>query len=128
MTHVAVRTQDMDASIAFYQRYARLEIAHERVDQGIRVVWLSERPDHPEFAIVLLEMPHARVHEPAPTDHLGFDVPCREEVDRIAALADREGCLKLSARDLGPVVGYITLVRDPSGNTCEFSHGQSLGR
>jgi hypothetical protein len=34
--------------------------------------------------------------------------------------------LKLSARDLGPIVGYITLVRDPS-NTCEFSHGQSLG-
>ena len=127
MTHVAVRTHDVDASIDFYRRYAGLCVAHERCDEGVRVVWLAEKPHDPSFVIVLMAMQHARAAEPCPTDHFGFDVDSRAEVDRIASLAEREGRLKLSARDLGPIVGYITLVRDPSGNTCEFSHGQSLG-
>ena len=127
MTHVAVRTHDVDASIDFYRRYAGLAIAHERCDEGVRVVWIAERATNPGFVIVLMAMPHQKLREPSPTDHFGFAVASRAEVDRIAALAEREGCLKLSARDLGPIVGYITLVRDPSGNTCEFSHGQSLG-
>jgi len=127
MTHMALRTHDMDASIDFYRRFAGLEVVHERQDQGVRVAWLSDRPDHGGFVIVLIALPHAPVAEPTPADHLGFDVESREDVDRIAALAQEEGRLKLSARDLGPIVGYITLVRDPSGNTCEFSHGQALG-
>jgi catechol 2,3-dioxygenase-like lactoylglutathione lyase family enzyme len=126
MTHVAVRTHDVDASIDFYRRYAGLAIAHERCDDGVRVVWLAEQVRDPHFVIVLMAMPHEPASDPAPTDHFGFDVESCAEVDRIAALAEREGCLKLSARDLGPIVGYITLVRDPSGNVCEFSHGQSL--
>jgi len=126
MTHVAVRTRDMGASIDFYRRFAGLIVAHEREDQGIRVTWLSERATDPDFAVVLLEMPYAPVSEPAATDHFGFDVESRTEVDRISDLARSEGRLKLSARHLGPIVGYITLVRDPSGNTCEFSHGQAL--
>ncbi len=126
MTHVAVRTSDMNASIDFYRRFAGLMIAHEREEAGVRVTWLAERTTAPDFAVVLLEMPHAHAADPCPTDHFGFDVESRAEVDRISALADAEGCLKLSARDLGPIVGYITLVRDPSGNTCEFSYGQSL--
>lgn len=127
MTHVAIRTRDMTASIDFYQRYAELELAHERVDAGIRVAWLSDQPERPEFALVLIELPHEPMAEPSATDHFGFAVASRTDVDRIADLAEREGRLKLSARDLGPIVGYITLVRDPSGNTCEFSYGQQLG-
>ncbi len=126
MTHVAVRTHDVDASIDFYRRYAGLSVAHERCDDGVRVVWLGETPHEPSFVIVLMSMEHAEAVDPSQTDHFGFDVASRDEVDRIAALAEREGRLKLSARDLGPIVGYITLVRDPSGNICEFSHGQSL--
>jgi catechol 2,3-dioxygenase-like lactoylglutathione lyase family enzyme len=127
MTHIAVRTHDVDASIDFYRRYAGLTVAHERCDDDVRVVWLGETAHDPRFVIVLMAMEHAHAAEPSPTDHFGFDVDSRDEVDRIADLAEREGRLKLSARDLGPIVGYITLVRDPSGNTCEFSHGQSLG-
>jgi len=127
MTHVAVRTKDLGASVDFYRRFAGLVVAHEREDAGIRVVWLAERSSDPDIAIVLLEMPHERAPDPSPTDHIGFDVESRQEVDRISELARSEGRLKLEARDLGPIVGYVTLVRDPSGNTCEFSHGQSLG-
>ena len=48
------------------------------------------------------------------------------EGDRIAELAQQAGCLKYGPVDAGPIVGYIVMLRDPSGNTCEFSHGQSI--
>ncbi len=126
MTHVAVRSRDIDASLDFYRRYAGLEVVHERHDGDTRVCWISHRRDAPDFVIVLMEMPHERVLEPSPTDHFGFDVESREQVDRIAELARSEGRLKLGPLYAGPIVGYLALVRDPSGNTCEFSHGQSI--
>jgi hypothetical protein len=73
-----------------------------------------------------MEMPHEMVREPCATDHFGFDVESREQIDRIADLARAEGTLKLGPLYAGPIVGYIALVRDPSGNTCEFSFGQSI--
>ncbi len=127
MTHVAVRTTRLNESVEFYRRYAALNVVHEREDDGISVAWLSHQTDNPEFVIVLLEMPHEESLEPAATDHFGFDVASREEVDSIAELAKSEGCLKYGPVYAGPVVGYIVMLRDPSGNTCEFSHGQSLG-
>jgi catechol 2,3-dioxygenase-like lactoylglutathione lyase family enzyme len=126
MTHVAVRCHDVPASIDFYRRYAGLQLVHERDDHGVQVVWLSHRREHPDFVIVLMSMPHEAVQEPSPMDHFGFDVGSREEVDRIAELARAEGRLKLGPLDAGPIVGYIALVRDPSGNSCEFSHGQAI--
>ncbi|MFQ5512833.1 MAG: VOC family protein [Myxococcota bacterium] len=126
MTHVAVRCRDLDASRRFYQRYAGLHLVHERCDDQVRVIWLSHRERNPEFVIVLLEMPHTDPSEPGATDHLGFAVRSRDEVDRIAALAREEGHLKLGPTDGGPIVGYFVMVRDPSGNTCEFSYGQPI--
>ena len=67
-----------------------------------------------------------RVLEPPPCDHLGFAVESRAAVDRIAELAREDGVLKLAPLDAGDVAGYLTMVRDPSGNTCEFSYGQAL--
>jgi catechol 2,3-dioxygenase-like lactoylglutathione lyase family enzyme len=126
MTHVAVRTRDIDASVDFYRRYAGLGIVHERNDGGIRVVWVSHRADDPDFVIVLLAMPHEETREPSPTDHFGFAVDSREVVDRIADLARAESRLKYGPVYAGPIVGYFCMVRDPSGNTCEFSHGQPI--
>jgi catechol 2,3-dioxygenase-like lactoylglutathione lyase family enzyme len=126
LTHVAVRTTDIEASISFYDRYAGFVRVHEREDEGIRVVWMSHRETNPDLVIVLLDMPHERALEPPPCDHLGFAVESREEVDRLAELARQEGILKLAPRDAGKVVGYLTMMRDPSGNTCEFSFGQPI--
>ncbi len=126
LTHIALRTRDLDASISFYERYAGFVRVHEREDEGIRVVWMSHRENDPDLVIVLLQMPHERVLEPAPCDHLGFAAESREEIDRLGELGRQEGILKLAPRDAGPVVGYITMLRDPSGNTCEFSFGQSI--
>lgn len=126
MTHVAVRAVDLDASIAFYQRYAGLHLVHNREDEGIRVSWLSDRKEDPDFVVVLLEMPHEKMREPSATDHFGFDVASRDDVDRIGELAREDGILKWGPVDAGPIVGYFVMVRDPSGNTCEFSHGQPI--
>ena len=126
MTHIAIRTTRMQESLDFYQRYAALRIVHEREDDGIHVAWLAHRSDDPDFVVVVLEMPHESLPEPNATDHFGFDVSSREEVDEIAALARSEGRLKYGPTDAGPIVGYFAMVRDPSGNTCEFSHGQVL--
>ena len=126
MTHIAIRTRDMDGSIDFYRRYAGYHIVHERVDNGTRVVWMSYRRDDPEFVIVLLDMPYERPPEPSASDHLGFAVNSHKEVDRVAELGRREGRLKWGPADGGPIVGYFVMVRDPSGNTCEFSFGQPI--
>ena len=125
MTHVAVRAPDVDAAVDFYERYAGLRITHDRTDQGVRVVWLADT-DAPEFVVVVIQLEHETLREPAPTDHFGFDVASREDVDRIAALAKAEGTHKLGPVEAGPIVGYFVMVRDPSGNTCEFSFGQNV--
>jgi catechol 2,3-dioxygenase-like lactoylglutathione lyase family enzyme len=126
MTHVAVRSSNIEESIDFYRRYAGLHIVHQRGNGSTRVVWMSHNEKDPEFVIVLLEMPYEKLHEPTPMDHFGFAVDSREEVDRIAALGVEDNRLKWGPAEGGPIVGYFVMVRDPSGNTCEFSFGQPI--
>ena len=47
-------------------------------------------------------------------------------VDRIAKLASEQGCLRYGPAEGGAIVGYFCMLRDPSGNICEFSHGQPI--
>ena len=126
LTHVALRVKDVDASIAFYRRYAGFVPVHDRTDQGTRVVWLSEVPERPFFVIVLMGMSADAQPEVRPVDHLGFSVASRAEVDRLGAMGREDGALVLAPSDYGPVVGYICEVSDPDGNVCEFSHGQPI--
>ena len=126
LTHVALRTRDIEASVEFYRRYADLQVIHRRRDSGTEVVWLAARATSPDLVIVLLDMPHDANPDPAPMDHLGFAVGSRQDIDRIAELARRENRLRLGPSDEGPIVGYIVMLSDPSGNVCEFSHGQSI--
>ena len=100
-------------------------MVHERTDDGVRVAWLANSEESDPFVIVALQLPFEDLYEPSPTDHLGFELESRAEVDRVAELARDRNLLKFGPEDAGPIVGYIVLVRDPSGNTCEFSHGQS---
>ncbi|NNL67786.1 MAG: VOC family protein [Myxococcales bacterium] len=126
LTHVALRVRDVDASIAFYRKYAGFVPIHDRTDDDTRVVWLSEVPEDPYFVIVLMAMPADPWPKRRPVDHLGFSVAARAEVDRLAEVARDDDVLVLSPSDYGPVVGYICEVADPDGNVCEFSHGQAI--
>jgi catechol 2,3-dioxygenase-like lactoylglutathione lyase family enzyme len=125
LTHVAIRARDVQKSIDFYQRLVGLHIVHDRTDDGVRVVWLSEQPEDPNFVIVIIGIPP----DPRPVslaEHLGYDVPSRAAVDEIAARGDREGVLLQGPMDGGPIVGYFCMLSDPDGNVIEFSHGQPI--
>lgn len=125
LTHVALPVADLDASLAFYRKYAALERVHERADAetGSRVAWISDgrRP----FVVVLIQS--GKVESPLlPLAHLGVGVASREEVDRAAAEARREGYECYGPVDAGEPVGYFALISDPDRHTLEVSHGQEV--
>ena len=122
-THLALVVRDMDASIAFYSRYAGMHVIHDRDHDGTRVAWLSDltRP----FAIVLAQGP-ATETPLGPFAHLGVGVASAEEVDRLSALARAEGRLTKGPADSGPPIGYWAFLTDPDGNTLELAFGQHV--
>lgn len=125
LTHVALPVTDPDASVAFYERYAAMEVVHRRGTTGEgTVVWLSDmtRP----FVLVLLEVAEVS-HVLGGFSHLGVALSSRDEVDRLCELAAREERLAMGPVDSGPPVGYWAFVSDPDGHNLELSFGQEVG-
>lgn len=126
LTHIALLATDLPATIAFYERYAAMQVVHERQDPttGRRVVWMSDRTR--PFVIVFMES-----REPgavlSPFAHLGVGCESREEIDRLCDEARRDDVLLDGPRDSGPPIGYWAFLRDPQGNTLELSFGQEVG-
>ena len=125
LTHVALPTSNLDASIAFYAKYARMQVVHRRTDPatGVHVAWLSDctRP----FVIVLIEV--NKVDNPLlPLAHLGVGCATRDEIDRLCEQARSEGRLRLGPTDSGYPVGYWAFIADPDGHTLEVSFGQEI--
>lgn len=125
LTHIALHVVDMPASIAFYRRYCNMHVFHERDEQHI--VWMSEPGREKELIFVLMAGGSRQQHADRDYSHLGFAVASREEVERIAAQAEEDGCLLWPPREDPYPVGYFCGVKDPSGNYVEFSYGQPLG-
>jgi len=126
LTHVALFVRDPVRTIDFYKRFAGLHVVHDRTDDHVRVVWLSEQEHDPEFVIVAITMPPGASTLPPHMAHFGYDVPSRAAVDEIAARAHVENVLVQGPVDAGAIVGYYCLLRDPDGNLVEFSHGQPI--
>jgi catechol 2,3-dioxygenase-like lactoylglutathione lyase family enzyme len=126
LTHLALGVRDLDRTIAFYRKHVQLHVVHERVDGGMRVVWLGEDPSDVDFVIVLLPVNDLPPPGPASLRHLGFAVRSRQEVDAAAAAARADGILVVEPVYAGPVVGYFCIVSDPDGNHVEFSCGQPI--
>lgn len=124
LTHIALVVSDIDVSTAFYARYASMTVVHERHDDDVRIVWISDRTR--PFVIVLAHGPLME-HPLGPFGHLGVGCESRAEVDRLCDLARREGRLALGPSDSGYPVGYWALVRDPDGHMVELSFGQEVG-
>jgi len=135
-THVALVVGDLEASVAFYHTYARMEVVHRRTDGRTRVAWVSDRTR--PFVIVLIEVPrriprrllrmaNAMLRRVLLFEHLGVGCESRAEVDRLAALAKGERRLLMGPRDYGAPVGYWAFIADPDGHTLEVSHGQEVG-
>ena len=124
-THIALTVTDLDASIAFYARFARMQVVHQRKDPGgTRVAWISDltRP----FVLVLIQTPRVD-HRLGGFCHIGVGCMSREEVDRLSEKARADGCLALGPFDSGYPVGYWAFLRDPDGHQLEISYGQEVG-
>ncbi|MBL5964073.1 VOC family protein [Lelliottia amnigena] len=127
-THVAFVVRDLDKSVAFYQRYAGMEVVHSRepgVPDARKVAWLSDhtRP----FALVLVQADNVTDTPLGQFGHLGVACATREEIDRKTVMAREEGCLRKEPQDYGEPVGYFVFFADPDGNTLELSFGQRVG-
>jgi catechol 2,3-dioxygenase-like lactoylglutathione lyase family enzyme len=126
LTHIALPVTDLEASVAFYSRYARMSVVHRRKDpeSGGEVVWVSDRTR--PFVLVLIAAPEVE-YPLRPWAHLGVGCGSRDEVDRLCAEAREEGRLLTEPTDSGYPVGYWALLRDPDGHTLELSYGQEVG-
>ena len=142
LTHIALPVRDLDATLAFFDKYTTLVNIHERIDPDTRMrsVWLANQRDvtagGARFVIVLIcgKLPTKITGEIKEEygflrsiSHLGISLDSREEVDRVAAMAKADGCLLLGPMYRNEVVGYICVVTDPDGNNVEFSVEQVLG-
>jgi catechol 2,3-dioxygenase-like lactoylglutathione lyase family enzyme len=124
LTHIALPVRDPEASVAFYAKYAHMEVVHRRRGSSGEVLWISDRTR--PFVIVLLQV--RDVGSPlGPSAHLGVGCESRGRVDELCALARREGVLAREPQDSGPPVGYWALLRDPDGHTLELAYGQEVG-
>lgn len=126
LTHVALFVRDVERTIDFYKRFVGLHVVHDRVDDAVRVVWMSEQQHDPEFVIVVISLPPADTGVPPRMAHFGYDLPSRAAVDAIALRAQSERLLMQGPADAGPIVGYFCMLQDPDGNLVEFSHGQPI--
>ena len=126
LTHVALPVTDAERSVAFYAKYAGMQVVHRRTDAtvGSSVVWLSDgtRP----FVIVLIETPEVR-NPLVPIAHLGVGCASRAEVDRLVSEAQDEGRPTIGPIDAPYPVGYYALISDPDQHTLELAHGQEVG-
>lgn len=134
-THIALAVKDVDATVAWYEKFTHLRLLRQREDEDGKNAWLAD-PDEKERAFVLVagqffegKDPFAPTPHPplGPFAHIGIEMPTREAVDAVAALGKEDGCLAL-----GPMqfpkddVGYICFLKDPDGNTIEFSYDQGV--
>jgi len=126
LTHVALFVRDVERTIDFYKRFVGLHVVHDRVDDAVRVVWMSEQQRDPDFVIVAITLPPADAGVPPRMAHFGYDLPSRAAVDALAARAQAEGLLIQGPADAGPIVGYFCMLQDPDGNLVEFSNGQPI--
>lgn len=133
-THIAFAVKDVDKSLAWYEKFTHLRLLarHDEVDG--RNIWLGDSA-HPESPFILVLGQFYEGHDPfapsphhpmGPFAHIGIELPSKEAVDEIAAKAKADGCLALGPRQMPKHIGYICFLKDPDGNTIEYSCDQGV--
>jgi catechol 2,3-dioxygenase-like lactoylglutathione lyase family enzyme len=123
-THITINASNLDASVEFYTSLCGLSIVRDRRKEGRHNVWLgppTAAGEDPVFVLVIVQD-----EVKSRLDHFGFQCESREEVDRIAELARQQDILVEPPVNIGGVVGYFAMVRDPDGHIVEFTAGQPL--
>lgn len=133
-THIAFAVGDVEASVHWYETFTHLRVLARHEDKDGKNAWLAD-PDekHRPFVLVIGEFyeghdPFApAVHHPmGPFAHIGIELPSREAVEAVAALGREHGCLALGPVEMPKDIGYICFLKDPDGNTIEFSFDQGV--
>ncbi len=131
LTHIALHVEDIDACIAFYQQFCGMAISHQRSAEKAwgqqRIVWMSEPGREEDFVLVMMNGGRNLALPKDDYRHFGFAVDSREAVEQIADQAREQDCLLWEPVDEPYPVGYYCGLRDPNGNSVEFSYGQPLG-
>ncbi len=133
-THIALRVVDIDATIAWYTEFTPLTLIDRREDETGYGAWLGmpEKTNNP-FILVLAQFfpdsdpfANAPLATLAPFAHLGMELPSKEAVEEMAKRGEAAGCLGMPPTMMPPPIGYITMLKDPDGNTVEFSWDQGV--
>jgi lactoylglutathione lyase len=129
-THIALPSADLDASLAWYERFTPLVVLAEHHDEQGRSAWLAHEGEAESPFVLVLVMFYRdagrRQRTLGPFAHIGIEVPARSDVEAIAARARAEGCLVWEPQDMPPPVGYVCAMTDPDGNVIEISHDQGV--
>src|SRR4051812_35075853 len=98
-THIALAVKDVDASVAWYERFTHLRVLARNEDKDGKNAWLgdSTTAENP-FILVIGQFyeghdPFApAVHHPmGPFAHIGIELPTKEAVEQVAAEAKLGG-------------------------------------
>jgi lactoylglutathione lyase len=129
-THVALPSCDIDRSIAWYEKFTPLVLVERFQDPMGKSAWMGHagQVEHPFVLVLVMFYKDQGRQQPqlAPFAHIGIEVPSEQELDSIAAQADRDGCLAMKPQRIPPPVGYVCMISDPDGNRIEISHNQQV--
>ena len=123
-THITATVSDLERSIEFYTSFCHLKLLKDRRKEGGSTIWLGAEPATGEDATFVLVLTRGEVT--SRLKHLGFQCDSREQVDALAAAAQRLGILVEAPTFIGGSVGYFTIITDPDGHQVEFTFGQPL--
>ena len=133
-THIALKVKDVDATIAWYERHTHLSLLARHEDAAGRNAWIGDASQADTPLVVVCgdfyegKDPFAPAPHPplGPFAHIGIELPTREMVDELADRARADGCLGLGPVQLPDPIGYVCFIKDPDGNTIEFSYDQGV--
>ncbi|MGA8705502.1 MAG: VOC family protein [Steroidobacteraceae bacterium] len=129
-THVALPSCDIDRSIAWYEKFTPLVLVERFQDPMGKSAWMGHagQVEHPFVLVLVMFYKDQGRQQPqlTPFAHIGIEVPTEQELDSIAAQADKDGCLAMKPQRIPPPVGYVCMISDPDGNRIEISHNQQV--
>ena len=133
-THIALAVKDVEASVTWYERFTHLSVLARHEDDDGKNAWLGDSSNAASpFVLVIGQFYEG--HDPfAPAPHpplgpfarIGIELPTKEAVDAVAAKAKDAGCLAFGPLQMPKEIGYICFLKDPDGNTIEFSYDQGV--
>jgi lactoylglutathione lyase len=133
-THVALRVDDIDATIDWYTSMTPLTLIKKNQDDMGFGAWLGMpgATSNPFILVVVQFLEGCDPFADAPKEvlspfaHLGVEFPDKTSIDEVAARASEAGCLSMHPKMMPPPIGYICMLRDPDGNMIECSWDQGV--